>query len=170
MAHVKNNSGNEEWYTPERFIKSARRVLGSFDLDPASCETANQVVKADTFFTKEDDGLSKNWSSYKKIWMNPPYSRGVVDDFVDKLMVWAEDDDREAIVLVNNATETGWGSRLLQNSAAVCFPFKRVKFLNESLEEQGKPIQGQMICYIGRDVLKFKAEFKQHGVVMKGTN
>jgi len=43
MSHVKNNSGNNEWYTPPHYIESARKVLGSIDLDPASCELPQKV-------------------------------------------------------------------------------------------------------------------------------
>ena len=43
---VTQNTGNNEWYTPPVFIEAARAVMGSIDTDPASCETANQNVKA----------------------------------------------------------------------------------------------------------------------------
>jgi len=60
-THVSKNSGENEWYTPVQFIDAARLVMGSIDLDPASSERANETVQATTFYTKEDDGLSKTW-------------------------------------------------------------------------------------------------------------
>ena len=60
-AHVSNNSGENEWYTPECYIESAKKVMGNIDLDPASSEIANQTVNANLFYSQEEDGLSKEW-------------------------------------------------------------------------------------------------------------
>lgn len=57
MLHITNNSGNQEHYTPVRFIDSAREVMGSIDLDPASNNIANEWIKATTFYTLENQGL-----------------------------------------------------------------------------------------------------------------
>src|SRR6266849_1217818 len=39
-----------EWYTPKKFIDAARKVLGEIELDPASSQQANRIVKATTFY------------------------------------------------------------------------------------------------------------------------
>lgn len=60
-----------EWYTPFKYIEAAREVLGTIDLDPASCAQANETVQAKRYFTIEDDGLKQQWGG--KIYMNPPF-------------------------------------------------------------------------------------------------
>jgi ParB family chromosome partitioning protein len=71
--HDSNNSGENEWYTPIKYIESARLVMGTIDLDPATSVIANEIVKAKTFYTKEDDGLTKSW--FGNVWLNPPYAQ-----------------------------------------------------------------------------------------------
>lgn len=165
MPHVSHNSGKEEWYTPSNFIEAARNVLGSIDLDPASNPIANTIVKANKYYTKSENGLEKDWKG--NVWLNPPYTAGLVDLFARKLVKEYNDGNvRSAIILTNNGTETKWGQLLLENCTAVCFPSKRVKFLDVDLKPIGAPLQGQMLCYFGEHVDNFHIEFKNIGVIL----
>lgn len=68
------DSGTQEYYTDALIIELAREVLGQIDLDPASNHIANITVQAATYFTREDDGLSREW--HGKVWLNHPFSKG----------------------------------------------------------------------------------------------
>jgi len=162
-AHVSNNSGENEWYTPECYIESAKKVMGNIDLDPASSEIANQTVNANLFYSQEEDGLSKEW--FGNVWMNPPYSQPLIFQFISKLV--ESKGVNQAIVLVNNGTETQWGQLLLSNSSAVCFHQSRIRFIDKYGNLGQAPLQGQMICYIGSEVNNFINEFNQYGTIYK---
>lgn len=157
--HVSFNSGNNEWYTPKEIIEAARKVMGSIDIDPASSDVANEVVRAAEYYTAETDGLDK--PLHGNVWMNPPYSSELIDKFITKIV-----DERgsytQAIVLVNNATETQWFAKLVSAASAVCFPRGRVKFYMPD-GKTGAPLQGQAIVYIGSEPGKFLNTFKAIG-------
>jgi hypothetical protein len=55
---------NNEWFTPAEYLEKAREVMGAFDLDPASCEGANQTVKATKFYGADDNGLEQEWHGH----------------------------------------------------------------------------------------------------------
>lgn len=163
--HVTNNSGNNEWYTPAPLLVAARKVLDNIDLDPASCEIANEVVKADEYYDIDDDGLSLPWAG--RIWLNPPYAGDLIGRFVAKLIAHiATDEVTEAIVLVNNATETAWFQDLAGYATAVCFPKGRIRYWNPDREDALSPLQGQAIVYIGPRAYRFRSEFLAFGVVL----
>jgi hypothetical protein len=155
------NSGNNEWYTPEPYIKAATDVMGCIDLDPASSIVANKVVGAKTFYSAEDDGLEKEWAG--KVWMNPPYSGEFISQFSEKITKhYNAGEITEAIVLVNNATETTWFNTLVKVASAIVFPCSRVKFY----APDGKiaaPLQGQAVVYMGSNPELFIDKFKQFG-------
>lgn len=163
-VHVSNNSGENEWYTPPEFIEAARKTMGSIDLDPASSKIANKIVKAKKFYTVEDDGLRQEWEG--NVWMNPPYSSPEIKQFSRKVTTtFADTIIAQAIILVNNATETQWFQEMLAETSAVCFPSSRIKFLDKQ-GSPGAPLQGQAILYMGVRVSDFIDNFKQFGVVL----
>lgn len=160
-VHVSQNSGENEWYTPPEFIEAARSVMGCIDLDPASSDIANNIVKADKYYTKANDGLFEEWKG--NIWMNPPYSQPLVSNFIDKFI---NSEFNQAVILVNNATETKWFQSIAEISQAICFPSSRIKFLDVNGEPKMYPLQGQSLLYFGDDKDKFINEFKKFGFVV----
>ncbi|MBQ2263233.1 MAG: hypothetical protein II336_17965 [Loktanella sp.] len=162
-AHVANNSGNNEWYTPAPFVEAARAVMGGFDLDPASSEIANRTVQADRIFTQDDDGLKQDWP-IGRVWMNPPYAQPLMGQFADKFAAEIRKGS-EGVVLVNNATETAWFQTIAAECSAICFPKTRIRFLDPD-GNPGAPLQGQAIIYCGPDVDAFKEAFGAFGLVV----
>lgn len=165
-AHVANNSGNNEWYTPGKYIELARQVMGGIDTDPATSEIANRTVKAEKIFTAEDDGRNQVWSG--RVWMNPPYAQPLMGDFAEAVSSKFESGEiDQATILVNNGTETQWFQRILGVATAVCFPKTRIKFVDPSGNPSGAPLQGQAILYLGKNVDAFAQAFSVEGVVLR---
>jgi len=162
-CHVSANSGENEWYTPPDLIEAARDVMGSIDLDPASCETAQANVKAKRFYTIDDDGLANNWTG--NVWLNPPYSKEVIGQFATKI-VTESGRIQQAIILVNNATDTAWFHELASVASAVCFLRGRVKFLDQTGKPANTPVQGQAVLYVGLNVEHFRSRFSTFGLVV----
>lgn len=154
--YIVNNSHDSEWYTPSCYIDSARAVMGSIDLDPASCDIANVTVKAETFYNAENDGLLQEWSG--NVWLNPPYDK--VQKFVEKLI--NSDKVTQAIVLTNNATETRWFQQLLGNASAMVFHLGRLRFTKPD-GNASAPMQGQIFFYFGDNTDAFLTEFRKYG-------
>lgn len=158
------HTGDEESYTPIEYLESAREVLGKFDLDPASNKMAQENVRADLFYTVDDNGLDKEWSG--KVWMNPPYTARVINTFISKLVDHYKDGDiTDAIVLTNNNTDTSWFHEAANTASAVCFTAGRINFLKRD-GSRSSPTNGQSFIYFGKDIEKFKSVFSKHGIVM----
>lgn len=159
--HVARSTGENEWYTPQEYINAARKVMGNIDLDPASADEANTIIQATEYYTPENDGLSKGWQG--NVWMNPPYAQPLIGQFATKLVKHVRAGDvPEAIILVNNATETSWFIELIGVASAICFPQGRVKFWHPD-GRIAAPLQGQAIIYIGTNTDTFIAEFRGFG-------
>lgn len=141
---------SNEWYTPREIVEAARIVMGGIGLDPMTCEQAQEVVQADRYFTAEQDGLVQPWDC-DALWLNPPYSRGIIDASIAKFLWHWERRDirRSAHVLVNSKTDTGWYHSLLGACTCLCFPKGRLKFWGPNPESDG-PRNPQTIFYFAR--------------------
>ena len=168
-AHVSHNSGKAEWYTPPDILRAARAVMGGIDLDAASSALADRLVRSGRFLTVDDDALDPNtsWrSDGGRVWLNPPYASRLIGRFADRLLAELQNGTvSQAVWLSNNATETAWGQRILSSGPVVCFPARRIRFLDERLQAARTPLQGQMIVGLGRiRVDVFVQTFGQYGL------
>ena len=151
----------DEWYTPAEYVEAARKLMGVIDLDPASCEAAQGVVQAGTYYDKQKDGLKHPW--FGKVWLNPPYSDPA--PFTDAASRMYRDGVIEAsVILVNNATETGWFQRLLALYPA-CFLNRRISFWHPGRRSES-PRQAQVVFYLGADVRRFCEVFAGFGTIV----
>ena len=164
-VYVPVSKKKHEWYTPAEFIEAARDVMGGIDLDPASCEVAQATVKADRFFSKEQDGLAQPWQG--RVWLNPPFETGAVDLFVAKLLAdYQAGAVQQVVILTNNATETAWFNDLANTARIVCFPRGRISFYSPVYGSKNQtPWQGQALTYLGDRPDVFAARFKDFGLV-----
>ena len=69
-ANVQFTKDNE-YYTPKSFVDT----FGQFDYDPATTKEKAKEFGISCFDTVETDGLSKDWTAYKRIWINPPFTK-----------------------------------------------------------------------------------------------
>ena len=169
------DKGSNEWYTPAKYIEAARLVMGSIDLDPASCALANEVVKATRYYTQEDDGLTQDW--YGNIWLNPPYGsidvvkrgragqQGVAKPFIFKAIQGYEQGTiTQAIVCVTTDTDAKWFLPLWEY--LICFADHKVHFYRPGLPNMGQ-FFGTSFVYLGKNVQAFIDTFRAFGPIAK---
>lgn len=157
------SSDSNEWYTPADYIEAARRVLGYFDLDPASSDAANETVQAECFYTKEDNGLEQEW--FGNVWLNPPYGKDG-PKFVSRLVEEYEAGIvTEAIILVNsNSTETNWFAPLWDY--LLCFSNHRINFKSPVGNGNGST-HGSVFIYLGPNKAEFAKQFQAFGYIVR---
>ena len=162
---IEKCSGEYEWFTPPDIIEAAQAVLGDFDLDPASNDIAQIAVRARRYFTRENDGLTQKWAG--RVWINPPYSKELIEPFVVKLVEHVEAGDiSEAILLVDNRTDTAWFHRAANCASRICFTRGRIRFLQPDGQQPGTPTNGSALLYFGADPAKFTKVFGEIGLVV----
>ncbi len=163
--HRAEGTGENEWYTPLKYIDLARKVMGEIDLDPASSAKANLTVGASKYFSTEQNGLNQEWLG--RVWLNPPYAQPAIAHFVEKMV-----EERSAghvtagIMLTHNYTDTAWFHKAAEIADAICFTRGRVKFVDADGNDCA-PTQGQAFFYFGDDVPLFAATFLKAGLVVK---
>lgn len=144
---------SDEWGSPPRIVEPARATMGSIDCDPASNARAQKVIRAGVYYTKKDDGLEHEW--HGNIWLNSPYSMPLIQLFTTAMLEeYLAKRAKQAVVLVNNATETKWFQSLIKRFPA-CIPEGRIGFLDRNGKEVDNNRSGQVLFYIGPRVKRF---------------
>jgi len=166
---------SNEWFTPSKYIEAARAVMNGIDLDPASCELANRTVKATTFYTKEENGLTQEW--YGCVWLNPPFSdestptgpkgaqAGATTFFVEKLIrEYRSGNVKQAVLLVNAKHDVSWFYQLWE--FPICFAHHKVRFLRPASGFESHMF-GTCFVYLGQHEQKFIDIFSRFGRIAR---
>jgi hypothetical protein len=172
VGHVGPRAGDEkrpwyassqsvEWYTPPQVIERVVQVLGAIDLDPCADSHEAPNVPAGTHYTKDDDGLTREWAG--RVFLNPPYGRSLTA-WLEKLCTAYESGAvPEAIALLPSATGTRWYRRL--SGYARCFLHGRQKFRPPDGGESGSATFDSLAVYLGPNRQRFCEAFADLGEV-----
>ena len=144
-----------EHYTPKWIVELVRSLMGTIDLDPASSEKANEIVKARHYYTEEEDGLLQPW--YGNVFCNPPgkpskWFKKAIDEYIGE-------DGREDVHSVKDLFFVVYSIDRFPSLLKICknynlnpiiiIPHKRVEYLNcETLQPQKQPLHGSAFIYI----------------------
>jgi DNA N-6-adenine-methyltransferase (Dam) len=166
---------SNEWYTPSKYIEAARSVMGSIDLDPASCELANRTVCASNYYTKEQNGLVLPW--YGNVWLNPPFGRqnpsetdhgggkSLIQLYISKLITeYKKGNINEAVLLTMPKTDTAWFQPLWE--FPICCADHRVLFIRPKGLEAGQMF-GTCFVYLGPNEQAFITHFSPFGRIVR---
>lgn len=169
---IQHSKKNPNWATPSYIIEPSINTLGGIDLDPASDERANSLVKAPRIFTIQDDGLKQNW--YGKVFLNPPGGKTLtkprksnVKAFWNKLQKeFIEGRTTKAIWVGYNLSQLKYLPEVLKYP--VCILYKRIAFLDDNLVQGKSPSHDNFITLISTDPVDhyvFHQEFSPLGEV-----
>lgn len=115
------SSASVEWATPQELYDELEKEF-EFNLDP--CAT-HENHKCGNYYTKEQDGLSKDWDNMR-VFMNPPYGREI-GKWVHKAFTSM---GGVVVCLLPARTDTKWFHEYIYNqpTAQIRFIKGRIKF------------------------------------------
>jgi hypothetical protein len=154
------------WYTPLVYVELVKSVIGQIDLDPYSSLEANKIIGAKRYFSETLPAENEIWKA-NSVFMNPPYSSKEIKIAVAKFLEEYEKKSfKQAIVLVNNATETKWFQSLAGKCTSLCFTNHRISFWNSDGKFISGNTRGQVFLYFGKSTSLFKKTFKSIGIIL----
>lgn len=104
----------DDWATPQDLFDNLNKEF-KFTLDPCASHLNSKVRTH--YYTKEQDGLSKDWSR-ERVFCNPPYNRYVIKDWLKKM---AEGKADIVVGLLPARTNTSWFHDYVWNKAEIRF-------------------------------------------------
>lgn len=91
---------DDEYYTPKSILDTIAKIenIDWFDYDPATNQIQTEYLEIKNYDTIETDGLKADWSSYKNIWINPPFT--MKNEFLKKAIETYTNDKTKNIYLL----------------------------------------------------------------------
>ena len=135
---------DNEYYTPKSVVK----YFGEFDYDPATTieKAADQGIT--NFDTIDTDGLTKDWTKFKRIWVNPPFT--IKHLFLEKAQKTYDVAENDIYILMPIEFMTTARFHNLCKGGTVFIPNGRINF-ESGLGKKGKsPAFGSVVLKLGK--------------------
>lgn len=149
-THVKKPE-TTTWLTPPEFI----RILGPFDLDPC-CPPDMPWETAKRMISPLEDGLKSKWPKDSFVWLNPPFTRGEREKWMEKMT----SHPGGGIMLIPAATDTvAFQKNVFGEADALFFLYGRPHF-HDVHGDRSSANCGCAICLVayGRRAVRRLAE------------
>jgi len=141
------SSTSVEWDTPQSFYDKLDKKY-NFTLDP--CATKNSA-KCWQYFTKEDDGLSQDWSGHT-VFMNPPYGRGI-SKWIEKAYAESKKPNTKVVCLIPSRTDTKYWHKYCMKADFIYFIKGRLQFQNKlSSGSNSAPFPSAIVVFGGENI------------------
>lgn len=138
------SSDRDDWETP-RDLFDRCDAIWHFDLDAASND---ENALCERHFTKEDDGLSQDWSGHT-VWCNPPYGREI-GAWMEKCAVEGGKPGTVVVALIPNRTDSRWYQQWVLGHADEVVPLAgRVRFCIGGVPGQSAPFPSALVRWGG---------------------
>lgn len=144
-----NFNKNDEYYTPLSVVNKV--TGGKIDYDPATTNEKAKEFGINNFDTIETNGLTTDWTTYKKIWVNPPFTNK--KEFVKRAVetVKTNNDIKIWILIPVETLTTKWFNETV-NLYNLFIPNGRIKFENPSNPKAKSPAFGSVVIELGGTV------------------
>jgi len=116
------SSKSNDWATPQDFYNQLDAEF-EFTLDPCASQSS---AKCASFYTADDDGLSKDWEGHT-VFMNPPYGRKI-GNWIQKAYEEGEKSNTRVVALIPARTDTKYWHNYCMKATEIRFVKGRLKF------------------------------------------
>lgn len=143
MKNLKTMLSSEDmtWETPQDFFDELNKEF-NFTLDP--CAT-KETAKCKKYYTKETDGLSKDWSG-EVVFCNPPYGREI-KHWVKKCSEEGKKSDTTVVMLIPARTDTIYFHEFIYNKTEIRFIKGRLKFGGKQKGSGSAPFPSMIVIF-----------------------
>ena len=136
------SSKSNDWATPQDFYNQLDAEFG-FTLDPCASQAS---AKCSSFYTADDDGLSKNWEG-QTVFMNPPYGRKI-GNWIQKAYEEGEKSNTRVVALIPARTDTKYWHNYCMKATEIRFVKGRLKF-GQGNTKNSAPFPSAVVVFSG---------------------
>lgn len=150
--NTKNITNPEDtYYTPKVILETIEDYFDiEFEYDAASNNEVAEYLGIPHYDTKETDGLAEDWTHYKNIWINPPFS--IKKEFIKKAASYVGKplEPHNIFILVPDKSLTNkyMYDLLGEIDYDLIIPSGRINFLQRGLEKTKGAFFGSVILRI----------------------